>query len=189
MQPFHAKFPVLLLLMMFITSCAATRMVDSWHAPNQGKKYQKLLVSRVTKNHSNQKIYEDVLSAELKQRGVEAVPAHMYLKNGDTLPKGRRWKKRCRNREPKGFSACRPPTWKKGPMSSPAIWIIIQATGIPQHFHTGTCTAITEAHRPFMSPPWSPPITLPPYRCISSIQAAANWSGQLLLRVRNRPMP
>jgi len=87
MQPFHAKFPVLLLLMMFVTSCAATRMVDSWHAPNQGKKYQKLLVSRVTKNHGNQKIYEDVLSAELKQRGVEAVPAHMYLKNGDTLAK------------------------------------------------------------------------------------------------------
>ncbi|WP_243372470.1 DUF4136 domain-containing protein [Geotalea sp. SG265] len=87
MQPFHAKLPVLLVLMLFLTSCAATHMVDSWHAPSQGKKYQKLLVSRVTQNRSNQQIYEDVVSAELKQRGVDAVPAHLYMKNGDTLAK------------------------------------------------------------------------------------------------------
>jgi hypothetical protein len=87
MRPFPAKLPALLVLVLFLTSCAATRMVDSWHAPNQGKKYQKLLVSRVTKNRTNQQVFEDVVSAELKQRGVEAVPAHLYLRNGDTLAK------------------------------------------------------------------------------------------------------
>ena len=55
-------------------------MKDSWHNTELGnKKYPKLLISRVTKNYENQKIYEDVITAELKKRGVDAIPIHAML--------------------------------------------------------------------------------------------------------------
>jgi len=60
-------------------------MVDSWHAPDQKGKYKKLLISRITNNRESQKIFEDVISTEFKRKGVEALPAYMFLRNGETL--------------------------------------------------------------------------------------------------------
>lgn len=86
MQPLSLKIPALILLSLFITSCAATRMVESWHNPNiSGKKFQKLLVSRVSKNQSTRNVYEDVISAELKRRGIDAVPIHTMVPKGESL--------------------------------------------------------------------------------------------------------
>ena len=86
MQPIYGKVLALFSVFVFLTSCAATRMTDSWHNPNLGgKKYQKLLVSRVAKNYGNQKIYEDVISAELMKRGIEAVPIYVMLDKGEKV--------------------------------------------------------------------------------------------------------
>ena len=67
-------------IFMLLASCAATSLVDSWRNPNlTGRRYHKLLVVSITKNENTRRVLEDVLSAELGQQGVAAVPGYSQI--------------------------------------------------------------------------------------------------------------
>ncbi len=69
---------------MLLASCAATSMVDSWRNPNlAGHRYHKVLVVSITKNENTRRVFEDVISAEISQQGIEAVPGYTFIAKED----------------------------------------------------------------------------------------------------------
>lgn len=80
MRPVFAKILGLIVISGLLSSCAATSLVDSWRAPNlTSRKYHKLLVSSSAKNPDTRKVHEDVLAAQLKQGGIEAVASYLLI--------------------------------------------------------------------------------------------------------------
>lgn len=74
------KLSGLAVIIMLLASCAATSMMDSWRNPSlTGRRYQKVLVVSITKNENTRRVFEDILSAELGQRGVAAVPGYTLI--------------------------------------------------------------------------------------------------------------
>lgn len=90
MRPIFAKILGLIVMTGLISSCAATSLVDSWRSPNlAGRKYHKLLVSSTAKNDNTRKVYEDVISTELKRNGIEAVAGYLVMpKDEPVSPQG-----------------------------------------------------------------------------------------------------
>ncbi len=67
-------------IFVFLASCAPTSLIDSWRNPNlTGRRYQKVLVVSITKSENTRRVFEDVLSAELGQRGIAAVPGYTLI--------------------------------------------------------------------------------------------------------------
>jgi hypothetical protein len=80
------KVASLFIAALFLSSCAATTLVDSWRDPGlTGQKFHKLLVISIGKKGSNRRIYEGILVSELNQRGVDAVPGHKLLKSDEKV--------------------------------------------------------------------------------------------------------
>lgn len=80
MRPTIVRILLLCAAALLLASCAATSLVDTWRNPGlAGQRYQKLLVLSITKNDSARRVYEDVLTAELRERGVDAVPGYNLI--------------------------------------------------------------------------------------------------------------
>jgi hypothetical protein len=59
------------------SGCATVTLVDSWRDPNvTSRRYTKFLVVSVTNMVQRRQIFEDILVADLRQRGVAAVASH-----------------------------------------------------------------------------------------------------------------
>ncbi len=70
-------------LPMLLLACATTSLVDTWRNPGIAvQKHHKLLAVYVSKNDSVRRVYEDILVNELKQKGIEAEPGHMFIPGG-----------------------------------------------------------------------------------------------------------
>jgi hypothetical protein len=75
-------------IFMLLASCAATSLVDSWRNPNlPGLRYHKVLVASISKNENTRRVFEDVISAELNQRGITAVPGYTLIAKDEKADK------------------------------------------------------------------------------------------------------
>jgi hypothetical protein len=67
----------LLLLLLSLTGCASVSMVASWKDPSPPtKKYGTFLVAGVTENRQMRQLFEEVLSGELRKKGLSATPSY-----------------------------------------------------------------------------------------------------------------
>lgn len=69
------------LVVLLLASCATTSLVDTWRNPDMlsVKPYHKLLVSSTGRNINERRVYEDVMAAELRRHGVEAVASYSLM--------------------------------------------------------------------------------------------------------------
>jgi hypothetical protein len=59
------------------SGCANVTLVDSWRDPGfTARRYAKILVVNVSSKVQRRQVFEDILAAELRQRGVAAVASH-----------------------------------------------------------------------------------------------------------------
>ncbi len=80
MRASFAKLLGLPISVMLLASCATTSLVDTWRNPNlPGRRYEKMLVVNVTRNENTRRVFEDVISAELGQRGIAVVPGYTLI--------------------------------------------------------------------------------------------------------------
>jgi len=69
-------FPLLLLLAS-LTGCASVSLVDSWKTPVVPKNsYRNFLVVGITQDLQMRMVFEEVLAAELRQKGLTAIPSY-----------------------------------------------------------------------------------------------------------------
>jgi hypothetical protein len=68
------------------TSCAATKMVHSWKAPNFDKTtVKKVLVFGISTNPALRRTYEDTFSVELEKLGYQAVSGYLWAPDATNL--------------------------------------------------------------------------------------------------------
>ncbi len=61
-----------------LTGCASVSLVDSWKdAGAPAKRYQKLLVVGVAEKMQMRQVFEEVFSAEIRNRGVTAIRSYL----------------------------------------------------------------------------------------------------------------
>jgi hypothetical protein len=74
-----ATFPGVALALM-LSACASTTLDTTWRDPTyEGRPFSKVLVVGWTENAENRRIFEDVLVAELKSRGADAVASYTLI--------------------------------------------------------------------------------------------------------------
>jgi hypothetical protein len=75
-----SKIVGLFLLTSILCSCASTSLVDTWRNPSiQAPRLQKVLVVSLSKKDSSRRLFEDVLSSGLSQRGVQAIAGYSLI--------------------------------------------------------------------------------------------------------------
>lgn len=80
------KIISLVIVALFLSSCASTTLIDAWKNPGvASQKFHKLLVISIAEKGSTRRVYEGVLVGELIQRGVDAVPGHKILKGDEKV--------------------------------------------------------------------------------------------------------
>jgi hypothetical protein len=62
---------------LLLTACATTSMVDTWRDPNyKGKAFHNFLVVGITKDPGVRRVFEDIFTAELRNRGLQATASY-----------------------------------------------------------------------------------------------------------------
>ena len=62
---------------LLLTACATTSMVDTWRDPNyKGKAFRNFLVVGITKDPGVRRVFEDIFTAELRNRGLQATASY-----------------------------------------------------------------------------------------------------------------
>lgn len=75
-------------LLALLSGCSTISVVDSWRDPGfSSKRFEKLLVVNVTGKASQRQVFEDVLAAELRRRGVQAIASHTLTGSKGKLDK------------------------------------------------------------------------------------------------------
>ena len=59
-----------------ITSCASTELINSWRDPNYTEPVTSLVVLGVSKQASVRRVFEDEFAAQLRARGIRAIPSY-----------------------------------------------------------------------------------------------------------------
>jgi hypothetical protein len=69
---------VLVVVALFLMAgCATTSMVDTWKDPNyKGKGFHNFLVVGITKDPGVRRVFEDIFTAELRSRGLQATASY-----------------------------------------------------------------------------------------------------------------
>ena len=77
------KIPFGLAIVTLLASCASTSLVDTWKNPEiSAGRLSKVLVVSMNANDGVRRLNENVLAADLRQRGVEALQGHTLLPDG-----------------------------------------------------------------------------------------------------------
>ena len=67
-------------LLLFMTSCASTKVVSEWKNPDlTAKKYKKIMVIGVAKQPDRRRSYEDEFVRQLQAKGVMAISSHTLI--------------------------------------------------------------------------------------------------------------
>lgn len=69
----------ILVMALFISSCATTQLTSDWKNPSYHGQPQKILVIAVAKKPANKRIFEDEFVRQLKARGVNAVASYTLM--------------------------------------------------------------------------------------------------------------
>ena len=74
------KIPLGLAIVSLLASCASTSLVDTWKNPElSARRLGKVLVVSMNANNGIRRLNENVLAADLRQRGVDALQGHTLL--------------------------------------------------------------------------------------------------------------
>ena len=72
-----AQYLLLVGTFLLLTACATTSMVDTWRDPNyKGKAFRNFLVVGITKDPGVRRVFEDIFTAELRNRGLQATASY-----------------------------------------------------------------------------------------------------------------
>lgn len=72
-----ARLLISLFLLASLTGCASVSLVDSWKdQQSQTKTYRDILVVGITKDRQTRQVFEEVMVAELRAKGVSATPSY-----------------------------------------------------------------------------------------------------------------
>ncbi len=71
--------PPLLLLSIFLASCANTSLTGSWKQAEHNKSYQHPLIIGISDSQQTRRIYEDYFVNELKKRNITATASHHLI--------------------------------------------------------------------------------------------------------------
>ena len=72
-----AQYLLLVGTVLLLTACATTSMVDTWRDPNyKGKAFRNFLVVGITKDPGVRRVFEDIFTAELRNRGLQATASY-----------------------------------------------------------------------------------------------------------------
>ena len=79
-----ARLGVAALALLSLTSCAATsQLTTSWADPAAaGHTFKKVVVVGASPNSATRRMYEDTFAAELRSRGIEAIPSYTVVGEG-----------------------------------------------------------------------------------------------------------
>lgn len=77
-----ALFSIVLFL---LTSCANTKISQSWVEPDNTKSYNDLLIIGISQSEQNRRAYETHFVKELKSMGTEAISSYKLIKSSEKI--------------------------------------------------------------------------------------------------------
>jgi len=69
----------LTLLILLLTGCASTELTNSWRDPEYTARLTSLVVVGVSKQASVRRVFEDAFAAQLRSKGIRAVPSYTLV--------------------------------------------------------------------------------------------------------------
>ncbi len=75
-----------LLLMLLATACAPIKTLEVWKSETYNQPLGKVLIIALAQEESVRKQFENVLTNQLVERGVEAIPSYKVLPDSKTKP-------------------------------------------------------------------------------------------------------
>lgn len=87
----HIPFVPLLALALLLAACASpVQIVQQWQEPEYvAPRFKRILVMGVTRDAAVRRIFEDEFVAQLKARGIDAVPSYSVLPQDGQQPRER----------------------------------------------------------------------------------------------------
>lgn len=79
------KVSLLLGASLLLTSCANTKISQSWVEPDNKKTYKDLLIIGIAEKEQNRRAYESHFIEELRARGIEAEASYKIIKSGQKI--------------------------------------------------------------------------------------------------------
>ncbi len=77
----------IIILFIFITSCATTTLLSTWRDDGYGGPVKKVLIMGVAEKPSMRKVFEQEFVNQLKERGVEAVASYWTIPSDKMMDK------------------------------------------------------------------------------------------------------
>ncbi len=76
----HRRLLLLALVASLLQACSTSTLVNQWREPQMGTpRYAKVLVIGISDEEAARRTFEDVFSARLRARGLDARPGHEWL--------------------------------------------------------------------------------------------------------------
>jgi hypothetical protein len=79
------KVTLLIAAVTFLSSCANTKITQSWIEPDHKKVYNDLLVIGIAQSEQNRRAYESNFVEELRSRGAEAEASYKLIKSNQKI--------------------------------------------------------------------------------------------------------
>lgn len=79
MRTLQSSISIGILIAIFITACATTRLTSAWKDPSYQGQPHKIMVIGVAKKAVNKRIFEDEFVRQLKARGTDAVASYTVM--------------------------------------------------------------------------------------------------------------
>jgi hypothetical protein len=73
------KNTAVLLLCLFMVSCASTSLTQSWKQPELKKSFNHLMIIGISDSQQTRRIYENHFVAELKKKNISATPSYKLI--------------------------------------------------------------------------------------------------------------
>ena len=70
---------------LLLSSCANTKISQSWVEPNHNKSYNDLLIIGIGESEQNRRAYESYFTAELKEHKIESVASYTLIKSNEKM--------------------------------------------------------------------------------------------------------
>jgi hypothetical protein len=81
----RVKNIVVLLLSVLISSCATTKITDSWVEPGLKQSYERPLIIGISDSQQTRRVYENYFVAELKKRNITATASYTLISSKQKL--------------------------------------------------------------------------------------------------------
>ena len=82
---FKGASVVTLLLSLFITSCASTKLTDAWFEEGVSSNYNHLMIIAISDSQQTRQIYEKYFVSELKSRSIKSTASYTLISSKQKL--------------------------------------------------------------------------------------------------------